>query len=462
MQQCTNVRIAGFELDGNVDLTTTVGGLAEPETYGVYILSCERVTVEDVWSHHFINDGAGIRDGGTSNPRIASKYVTFKNVKSTYNGRQGLSLVQGRYCTFINCDFSWNGRNTINFSPTAGVDIEPNRNVSTAAPNQMDVDTGECCFINCKFEENWGSQFVAAEDYNIDGVLLKGCQILVGGGSTAGSDAFIIQVVRGEVEGCFFDCGSTNAGKIFYFGFGPSTIATCSVRGNTFYIRQASQKIVDVQSARSLFENNRIFIVGTTPHVGTQQHISCNNTNSEWKNNYVWAAKEIYSDGGYGDRHIIFDFRPALSQGNKFETDLLAASGDTGAGHFANSYGTSTIVNGDVYKGTAIGTADTFRPVFNSAFNTNLPYNKSLPGYSSTTYDPPSLTSGTSATATVTVTGAVAGDFVMASFSRYLLGITLSAWVSAPDTVSVQFRNDTGGTIDLLSGTIRVQVVKVP
>ena len=76
----------------------------------------------------------------------------------------------------------------------------------------------------------------------------------------------------------------------------------------------------------------------------------------------------------------------------------------------------------------------------------------------SVTYDPPSLAAGTGVTTTVPVPGAALGDFARASFSLDLEGITLTAWVSAADTVSVRFQNGTGATIDLSSGTLRVRV----
>lgn len=77
----------------------------------------------------------------------------------------------------------------------------------------------------------------------------------------------------------------------------------------------------------------------------------------------------------------------------------------------------------------------------------------------SATYDPASLLDGAGATTTVTVTGAALGDFVTAvSFNNDLQGITLTAYVSAADTVAVRFQNESGGTIDLASGTIRVRV----
>jgi hypothetical protein len=76
------------------------------------------------------------------------------------------------------------------------------------------------------------------------------------------------------------------------------------------------------------------------------------------------------------------------------------------------------------------------------------------------TYDPPSLADGAGATTTITANGAALGDYAFASFTNDLQGITLTAWVSATNTVSVRFQNESGGTIDLASGTLAVRVVK--
>jgi hypothetical protein len=78
----------------------------------------------------------------------------------------------------------------------------------------------------------------------------------------------------------------------------------------------------------------------------------------------------------------------------------------------------------------------------------------------SATYDPPSLADAAGATTTVTVTGAALGDFALASFSLDLQGISVTAYVSATDTVSVRFQNESGGTLDLSSGTLRARVWK--
>jgi len=76
----------------------------------------------------------------------------------------------------------------------------------------------------------------------------------------------------------------------------------------------------------------------------------------------------------------------------------------------------------------------------------------------SATYDPPSLADGAGITTTVTCTGAALGGFARASFSLDLQGITLTADVSATNTVAVRFQNESGGTLDLASGTLKVRV----
>lgn len=78
----------------------------------------------------------------------------------------------------------------------------------------------------------------------------------------------------------------------------------------------------------------------------------------------------------------------------------------------------------------------------------------------SAVFDPASLADGAGATTTVACVGAALGDFALASFSLALQGITVTAWVSAVDVVSVRFQNESGGVLDLASGTLRVRVIK--
>jgi hypothetical protein len=59
----------------------------------------------------------------------------------------------------------------------------------------------------------------------------------------------------------------------------------------------------------------------------------------------------------------------------------------------------------------------------------------------------------------VTVPGAQLGDFAFVSFSIDVTDLELSAQVTAANTVTVSLSNNTGGTIDLGAGTLRVKVV---
>lgn len=72
--------------------------------------------------------------------------------------------------------------------------------------------------------------------------------------------------------------------------------------------------------------------------------------------------------------------------------------------------------------------------------------------------DPGNVPSGGSASYTATIRGALAGDFVRASFDKLQAGITLSADVTAPDEVTVWFYNLSGGDIDLDAGTLYVEL----
>ena len=83
-----------------------------------------------------------------------------------------------------------------------------------------------------------------------------------------------------------------------------------------------------------------------------------------------------------------------------------------------------------------------------------------MPLRNSATYDPPSLADGEGVTQGISCAGAVLGDIAVATFSLDLQGISLTAWVSAADSVGVRFQNETGGAINLGSGTLYVRVLR--
>lgn len=75
------------------------------------------------------------------------------------------------------------------------------------------------------------------------------------------------------------------------------------------------------------------------------------------------------------------------------------------------------------------------------------------------TWNPGSIVDGNEEAVDVTVPGVKLGDFVFASFSLDVADLSLTADVTAADTVTAVLANNTGGAVDLGSGTLRVKVV---
>ena len=77
----------------------------------------------------------------------------------------------------------------------------------------------------------------------------------------------------------------------------------------------------------------------------------------------------------------------------------------------------------------------------------------------SATFDGASLVDAAGETTTITVTGAAVGDFALVSHGVDLVGISVTAYVSAANTVSVRFQNESGSTQNLTSSTLRAVVI---
>jgi hypothetical protein len=81
--------------------------------------------------------------------------------------------------------------------------------------------------------------------------------------------------------------------------------------------------------------------------------------------------------------------------------------------------------------------------------------------FGSATWDPGNLVDAAGETsASITVTGAALGDLVLCSFDKDLVGLMLTGYVSAADTVKLRLQNESASTLDLASGTARVWVLK--
>ena len=93
---------------------------------------------------------------------------------------------------------------------------------------------------------------------------------------------------------------------------------------------------------------------------------------------------------------------------------------------------------------------DTFRGLFSDTFSVVATLNAS------------SLADGAGEINTIAVPGVKLGDIVMnISMGVDVSGISVTPYVSAADVVSIRFQNESTGTVDLASTTVRCVVVRL-
>lgn len=151
-----------------------------------------------------------------------------------------------------------------------------------------------------------------------------------------------------------------------------------------------------------------------------------------------------------------FFLRGSTSVGVINARNLNAQYGATGGFyHFMADTGASLTVN------NAFSDFNAPPAVSNATFNSQYSIASTNKGDRSATlvYDPPSIAAGATASTTVSLPGAVMGDLVVASVNRSLAGLLMWAYVSAADTVTVYFKNETAAAIDLAQLTIKVKIV---
>jgi hypothetical protein len=466
---CSDLKIMNLELDGNVDQTTNSSGSVESAfSYGIQINGCTDVTLENIYTHHFATDGLII--GSASG--IASKRVKCTNVRSKYNARQGLTLDAFERVTFENCEFTDQGRAAGTYghhAPTNGLDIEPSHDLSFAGG--LDVDSNNCHFINCKFANNLGAEISGVLDRSAHTATFVNCRVEAAA-DAASTASIVIGLPRSKFKNCYIDVSSHR----MELAPGSGNTAThviegCEIRGtaasaNTLYSALAS---VD-----TVIRNNRIICTATS--VLTNNFIALTQASVTFRNNYVFIPSATYSDAGVGDSNTIASVainNVKESSGNEYATDLLAAAGSSGTAHFYvfNTFGTSRVFN-EKFTGTAPGTADTFRPAANSAFDTtnyygnrNLVVNGGTPITGVVVYSP-SITPASVAAATVaeqtfTVTGLTTADKIIVNPPAIANATGIAgARVSAANTLAIRFANPTAGALTPTSGTYTVLALR--
>jgi len=261
---CKNVNIEGLEINGNVNLMKRDPDVVETGGHLIRFVNCAGVTMKNVFVHHAQSDGIYIT-GKCSD-------FAFQNVKSSNNGRQGMSIIQLINGQFSNCKFLNTGITGGAYgahAPSAGVDIEPRSSNGVSVQN--------ITFDQCTFENNAGGQFLCTSPLNTNNVMLNNCVI-----NAVNSTYRYQMILAGKniiVQNCKIDCGS---GSIYPVWNGmPGSKVT--LKTNT--ISSSSNGIMAVQKGNNselIIDNNNLTFTGASlksyfPYIQTGNFIFTNN-----------------------------------------------------------------------------------------------------------------------------------------------------------------------------------------
>jgi hypothetical protein len=140
-----------------------------------------------------------------------------------------------------------------------------------------------------------------------------------------------------------------------------------------------------------------------------------------------------------------------VSNNHCWDTNGASGTQDYGIGIDSNNSGNTFV--GNRLSGNRTGDIN-----WNGSLVTSTWYGFNCTG--TITNDFGSISNNASATITVTVPGALLGDYVQASCSLSLAGMSLTGYVSASNAVTLVLTNNTGGAIDLASATFRATATR--
>ena len=343
MIDSTGFRISGFDINGNVNMMSRDPGVVEGSMAGILTTNCKDYLISNVNVHHFATDGITL--GGNS--LVADQQVELRNVTSTYNARQGLSIIQVRHAAIINSAFSFNGR-TGQYgihAPAAGVNVQALRR-----PPEEDVYTGLVTFDNCRFEENIGPQFISAWPEGVDSVTVKTSFIKATGGDTSGT-AFMNAPRTGVTSSNTFEISAGHSVALaVYKPEQYSRIVHLTYDRNLFHLGDNRGIVPPLQASPIDFVNNDVRIASPTVDRTLLRLDYLNLV----KGNRFFVANTGYSGLHYT---ILYEYGKATIRDNRYETDR------TGPGYFDVYYGSEINRSGETFPNPANFQMHDVRPV---------------------------------------------------------------------------------------------------
>lgn len=347
---CNNVIIEGLELDGNADQMTRDPLVIEGYAHGIVSTSSSNYLIRDVYTHHFPSDGLYLGRSGT----VSDRNVTLLNVRSSHNGRQGLSVIHVRDATIQGSTFEDTGLTEGAYgghAPQAGVNIEP------PPLGEIDAMTGNILLDGCTLRNNQGAQF-QSRGTNKENLTLRGCTVDMA--SSAFDNSVILVVPNGILEDSDLVVRQIVPSSE---GFEGCSTYIRNNRIRTDY-RGITDYVTDTQ-ATVVIEGNQITGTHTVPATTLMPYIR--NTSTVFRNNTVFVPSAAKSASTATPISALYAVQ--RSEANLFQTDYVSENG----GHFATDYGSTPTVVNDIY-----GSGAAFLPWAGSSWDTSVPYNRDL------------------------------------------------------------------------------------
>jgi hypothetical protein len=332
---CSDFTLEGFELNGHVSQMTRDPNVVEGRNHGVATYRSRNYRISNMYIHHFAADGIYL--GGDRTP---DQNLEVRNVLSSHNARQGLSVIQVQGARIYDSEFSNAGRtdgNYLGHMPMSGVDIEPN--FTSERPEER---TKDILFEDCIFRDNRGAQITTYNRGMLTSVEnVQFSRVTVTAAEDSYQLAVVLAVKNGLIENSEID---TKAGAI-YPSYGDGTQVDTTLRGNTIYTR--AWGIVSDQPKLLWIENNRLVGQHRQPFTSYMPYLQ--NTRATFRNNTVFVPKEALATASFWQGFFLLQ-RLSISAGNEFGTDLSPDSGR----YFYVDYSGTVRVDSDTFPSPAI------------------------------------------------------------------------------------------------------------
>lgn len=338
IQDCTNVCLEGFEINGNVDKLTQDAGVSEPGGHCVTISNSRHVTIRQMRIHHGWTDGISVR-AAFEGTRLACRNITIENCEVYAHVRACIAVHETRHIRISDCRIYDSGM---------GIDIEPDLRIGT----EFDKDIrppGSSRFTIIENCEIYNNEKPLSVGMRYSQVRVQGCFI-----DNQHNDQ---QPVILDVPHCALLDSEINTGTgridVALTGANPGrnvfTMERCLIRSNTAMVKGALTTGAGLFIAldptdrptllkQALIANNRFINQSEVPWfpidavTGKREDNGARFPNLShgsavlqltFRDNYVFIPKEAFH--GRGEGMVAVGITAHLAENNVYETDLASA-----------------------------------------------------------------------------------------------------------------------------------------